>query len=758
MPKLVVCLVGEPPRVVPLAGAPLTIGREPENDIQLDLPDVFRRHCRIEALPGGGFRIVDLGSKNGTFLNGRTVQAMALEFDDRVRVGEATVAYCDDDADPALVAGATDEGTYPWSQGSLAARPARPPTGQLAKIGGGAIPPKGEGTDPASGKRPESDPDDEEVVDEHSTWRRRPGRDRDPHTRRSNRGYLKERLLRLGILSQNIASEQDLSRLVDTILDEVIDFTGFERGLLLLADDEDPDRLKFVRGRHIDHETLDDAERRFSKGLVEEAMAQKKIVFKTQMSADQSYSARDSVVAMGLESALCIPLPMTPIRAPRDGEDRRRLRRRERLLGVIYLDSTSAIRDLDEHDLKLLEAVAAHAAIALQNARLHHQATTDPLTGLSNRGFIKQVFDEELRRCREERERLAVLILDIDHFKRINDTYGHSTGDEVLRRVSGRVKRAVRRDDWAGRWGGEEFVILLPGEGVDGAMIVADKVSEAIRGRPITDSEVKVTVSIGVAVFPEHGSTAGELVKHADQALYAAKHAGRNRTLVFRPELDRADHRTDAIGGLFDADPARTHRNLAAVFDTIEVLRSNGAPQEILERAMDNVCDVTRARRAMLVVDIGGELKVIAGRAQGRRALEGAEYARSAVKTALQESRSLCVLDATDEQGRTFTSTSIDKLGLSTVMCVPLVVAGKDRPIGVLYADDSTAHREFTQADLSHLEVMANQLALSLVANPRLVQLLSPKGRPENEETRNLKEEVQRLRAELERERKGKAP
>jgi diguanylate cyclase (GGDEF)-like protein len=741
MAKLVVALSGEPPRIFALGDRPITIGREPENDIQIDLPDVSRRHSRIEALPHGGYRVVDLGSKNGTYLNGRLVQAMALEFDDRLRVGESNVLYLDDATDPALAVRGIEEAGFPWSTGKTA--PGGQPILQKDQL-------------------PKEDASEESITDEHGTWRSRREKPAGPNTRRSNRSYLKERMLRLGLLSQNIASEHDLTRLVDTILDEVIDFTGFERGLLLLADEDDSGRLKCVRGRHMNREDLDDAERRFSRGLVEEALDQKKITYRTGIASDSSFSARESVVSMGLESALCIPLPMTPMRtvheapAVKDGE-RRKARRRDRLLGVIYLDSTGTIRDLDDADLKLLEMVAAQAAIALQNAKLHHQATTDPLTGLANRGFIGQVFDEELRRVKEERELLAVVLLDIDHFKRINDRLGHDTGDEVLRRVAGRIRRTIRRDDYAGRWGGEEFIIVLPGEGVEGAVIVANKINEAIKARPISESEVIVTVSSGVAVFPDHGTTAGELVKHADQALYAAKAAGRDRTTVFRPDLDRANHRTDPFGGLFDSDPARTHRNLGAVFDTIDILRSNRPPKDILERALDNVCDLTRARRAMLVVEqeVGGPLRVVASRTRGGKPLESDEFSHSSVRTAIRESRSLCVLDSTDEKAKILTSSSIDKLGLNTVMCVPLLVG--DRALGVLYADDSTSHREFTQTDLAHLEVLANQLALSLMANPRLQALVSGGRTDPAEETRSLKDEVARLRAEVEKLR-GKGP
>src|SRR5690606_21587100 len=100
-------------------------------------------------------------------------------------------------------------------------------------------------------------------------------------------------------------------------------------------------------------------------------------------------------------------------------EDRRKARRMRRVLGAIYLDSRGPIRPLDDADLRLLEAVAAQAAIALQNARLHYQASIDPLTNLSNRAFMKQIFEDELRNARDNHDHIGVLLLDLDHFKRV---------------------------------------------------------------------------------------------------------------------------------------------------------------------------------------------------------------------------------------------------------------------------------------------------------------------------------------------------
>ncbi|MEZ6186882.1 MAG: diguanylate cyclase [Planctomycetota bacterium] len=743
MAKLVTLISGVP-REFPLGDEPVTIGREPENEIQLDWPDVSRRHCRIEPLPQGGYRVLDLGSKNGSYLNGRQITAMALEFDDRVRLGEALVVYVDDETDPheALKRG-SEETFLPFSS----------KVRQLRASELGEDDPTTEDETwrkrAAEALEPSTEPRDGTTRAQRDEARRGRGEGPGPHTRASNRSYLKERLVRLGLLSQNIASELDLSRLMETILDEVLDFSGFERGLLLYGEEG---RLKPVLGRNMDHAHLEEKQQKFSKGLVEEALEERRIVFRAGIPADDSsFSARESVVSLGLENALCIPLsaPLRLTSRAVDDNDRRR-RRRSRVLGAIYLDSTFPIRPLDEADLELLEAVAAQAAIALQNARLHYQASTDPLTGLANRGFMKQVFEDELRQARMNGEPLGILILDLDHFKRVNDTYGHDVGDEVLKRVAQRIRRTIRRDDHAGRWGGEEFVVCLPGANLEGTLTVARKILEAVRARPFGQPELEATVSIGAAVYPDHGAGLSILLKHADQALYAAKHGGRNRVLPFSPELDKTGHRSDPVGSLFDSDPANSHRNLTAIFETINLLRGDKSPQQALERVLDVVCDLTRARRALLVVQDESELHVTVARARGRRSiapLDRIDFSRTVVQRSIDEHRSLCMVDVNESQ-RKLTSTSIDRLGLNTVMVVPLLVSGQ--PIGVLYADDVVKKREFSQLDLSHLEVIAHQLALSLAANSAL-SAAAFRREIDLTETTRLRLEVSRLRAELKR-------
>lgn len=171
------------------------------------------------------------------------------------------------------------------------------------------------------------------------------------------------------------------------------------------------------------------------------------------------------------------------------------------------------------------------------NLELSHRAATDPLTGLFNARSIHERLDVEIEDS--VRSALSCLIIDIDHFKKINDTYGHPFGDTVLVAVARALKLAVRRIDAVGRLGGEEFVVLLPGIPRSQALAIAERVREAVADEQIfLDSKrVRVTVSVGAATYPAPGlRTKQALLKAADDALYKAKRAGRNRSVVWESD------------------------------------------------------------------------------------------------------------------------------------------------------------------------------------------------------------------------------
>jgi diguanylate cyclase (GGDEF)-like protein/PAS domain S-box-containing protein len=174
---------------------------------------------------------------------------------------------------------------------------------------------------------------------------------------------------------------------------------------------------------------------------------------------------------------------------------------------------------LDISDRKVLET------------ELEQMATRDPLTGLLNRREMSRVLDEELQRARRYQRPMAVLWVDFDHFKDVNDTYGHAAGDSVLRAISRLLLGSVRSVDSIGRFGGEEFVIVLPEMDLEEAQETAERLRRKVaeEPQPLGNGEaVPLTISVGVAVYPDHGQTASTLCAAADKAMYLAKDRGRN--------------------------------------------------------------------------------------------------------------------------------------------------------------------------------------------------------------------------------------
>lgn len=189
-------------------------------------------------------------------------------------------------------------------------------------------------------------------------------------------------------------------------------------------------------------------------------------------------------------------------------------------------------------DLDLLAAFAATAAAALENARLHEEvrqlARTDALTGLYNRRTFFELATRELELARRHRRRLAAIMMDIDRFKRINDTFGHQVGDRVLQAVAERCRSSLRATDILARYGGEEFVILLPENDSADARVVAERLRRLFDGHPLATDQgpVCITLSLGVARVTEGTHELSELLREADAALYEAKRAGGNRVVV----------------------------------------------------------------------------------------------------------------------------------------------------------------------------------------------------------------------------------
>ncbi|MCA1704238.1 MAG: diguanylate cyclase [Actinobacteria bacterium] len=211
----------------------------------------------------------------------------------------------------------------------------------------------------------------------------------------------------------------------------------------------------------------------------------------------------------------------------------------DRIMAALATYRRDAENPFTPEDMETVVFLAEQGGVAIENVRLHEEAQrlslTDGLTGTWNRRYFQMQFRQVLATATRFERPFSVLMLDLDRFKDLNDTHGHQRGDAILIEFSQRVKHSLREVDTFARYGGEEFICLLSETDADGARTTAEKIRETIRSEPfgaLGDEPVPVTVSIGVAAYPSHGSTFHEIVETADRALYRAKEAGRNRVEV----------------------------------------------------------------------------------------------------------------------------------------------------------------------------------------------------------------------------------
>ncbi len=233
------------------------------------------------------------------------------------------------------------------------------------------------------------------------------------------------------------------------------------------------------------------------------------------------------------ECRLWNPQEQVKITLPRSDIFTFALTEQDKVLGNLVLEGVK-----EEEKEKILILIHQFV-LALRRIKLHEEieklAMTDSLTGIFTRRYILERFEEELKRAKAKKIRLSFLMLDVDHFKSINDQYGHLTGDQILREIARVVQESIREIDIVGRYGGEEFCVVLPDTDKEGASYVAERIRTSVEETSIKvyDVIIKTTVSIGISLFPDHGEDSQEIIEKADSALYHVKKMGRNQVSLF---------------------------------------------------------------------------------------------------------------------------------------------------------------------------------------------------------------------------------
>ena len=307
-------------------------------------------------------------------------------------------------------------------------------------------------------------------------------------------------------------------KLLEYTIDMALKVTGAERGFIMLHNEE-ADSLETVTIRRIGTNEVE-RDMNASSSLVVKCFKTGQTLVIGDTSVDLSLAGNKSILLNCIRSVAVTPL-----------------RIKNTTIGVLYLDNRQSANVFSNRVQDILKVFAAQASVAIHNARLFHMATTDGLTGLTNHKHFQQRLLEEFCRASRYQKPLGLLMIDIDHFKNVNDAHGHQTGDQVLLLLSRILRANLRIHDVSARYGGEEFAILLPETTLEGAQALGEKLRIVVEQTsfPVAAISVKCTISIGVAATDQQISKPSDLVRVADQALYRAKEGGRNLVLVGTP-------------------------------------------------------------------------------------------------------------------------------------------------------------------------------------------------------------------------------
>jgi diguanylate cyclase (GGDEF)-like protein len=353
-------------------------------------------------------------------------------------------------------------------------------------------------------------------------------------------------------ISRKLAENRLLDPLLEYAMAVALDLFHAERGYLVLLNQDD-NGLEFRVQQDHDGQPLSKPEEQISHTIFDEVIKTRKSLVIANAYTDSDFQNADSVMALKLQSVMCVPLIS-----------------RGNTIGAIYLENRSEASVFTEDDLKPLEYFAAQAAISIENAILNDElesrvaertvelvrinkrlreeieerkriekelqrlAMTDPLTGAYNRRHFFELAQQEFDRSQRYGRQISMIIFDIDFLKQINDSYGHLVGDQILQATAQRFMDNLRQLDIFARYGGDEFVVLLPETDLEQAKLAARRLHDVVSRTPVETLEgpVHLQISMGVACLHDTDDMEKLLMK-ADQALYTAKESGRNRVVVF---------------------------------------------------------------------------------------------------------------------------------------------------------------------------------------------------------------------------------
>ncbi|MFB9325119.1 diguanylate cyclase [Paenibacillus aurantiacus] len=417
----------------------------------------------------------------------------------------------------------------------------------------------------------------------------------------------------------------------------------------------------------------------------------------------------------GARAVMCLPIYAgSVVPGERSALPRRSPGREEEPAGYLYLEARTPLHRFDETTLERCGWLAQTGLLSIDNYRLQILSAVDKLTGAFTRKYFESIHGELVAESLRQSGNYAVMFSDIDRFKSVNDSYGHKRGDEILREVGRLFREGLREGDLCCRYGGEEFIFLLPDTDADQARVMAERLRVRVEEAKLLGQSASLTVSVGVAACPDQGRQWEELKERADQALYHAKETGRNRVSVWDAAMGQTAKRVDKLAGIVSGSLVQDQRNVLVLVELLQLLNEKRGEEETLYLMLGRVMEILEAAEGFVLTTESASLgeSSAAGRVYARKRYEEGWAARPTFNARLVEqvvqAKSGAYLIDWDQ-------TEDLKLGepaWHSVMLVPLIRGS--RVIGVIHLSSPIGKKEYGYNDYNYLHKLAELFAAAI--------------------------------------------
>jgi diguanylate cyclase (GGDEF)-like protein len=397
-----------------------------------------------------------------------------------------------------------------------------------------------------------------------------------------------------------------------------------------------------------------------------------------------------------LKSLICIPIFRNGMpdlaSAPND----------RNIIAYIYMESEKVLNNFNNNIIEQCMEMNNIISFIIEKYLLNQTAYVDKLTNT----LTRKALDDKIIECTDKYKNegtFSLIMFDLDMFKRINDKFGHQTGDVVLKKICELVLDNLDKKSFCGRFGGEEFIIILPDVSFDNAYVFSEDLRMKIENAHILGDRFPVTVSIGISNFPTHGQWKQELVEKADQALYIAKESGRNRSQCWSSEFTNKFKVTNKLTGIISGNPVEDYRKVSVMIELINLIKSIDSKEEKIYKLLGRIIEATEAQNGILFIITGEEIAKIYGRTKYQEAwLDKPIYNEELLKSVIETTQGKYLIDW-EEMLDYDPITQIPDW--YSIMIIPIEDTGV--LTGVLYLKVPISHKEFSFDDFNFISTLA---------------------------------------------------